>query len=386
MIYTIYPNFDATIYERFPDKNTGTDSILELVHEATPSGSIYNSRILIKFDVDGIREEIQNGKISNNADYYLSLKTSGIYEIPQEYTIYAFPASSSWANGTGTYKNFPNVTDGVSWKYRFSKQSDIQWEVPPLTTAYEWDDITETWIESTFTFGTLMADVSSSYYTNVGGGNWWIYDNIECTQSFSFQSSDVYMDVGQIVRKWITGSGRIQNDGFLIKYSDEHESSNYSLSGLQFYSADSNTIYVPRLYVVWDDSEFNTGSLLPANIENTNINVKLKKYYSEKERTKIRIFANEKYPRRQYTTQSYYTRNFFLPESSYYEIRDAHTDEVFIPFDDIGTKISCDSTGSYFNIWMDNFQPERFYRIVLKIVDNDEQHYLDNSFYFKVTR
>ena len=51
MIYTIYPIKDATIYEKTESINTGLDAILELSHEmVNNSSSIYNSRILMKFN------------------------------------------------------------------------------------------------------------------------------------------------------------------------------------------------------------------------------------------------------------------------------------------------------------------------------------------------
>jgi hypothetical protein len=117
-------------------------------------------------------------------------------------------------------------------------------------------------------------------------------------------------------------------------------------------------------------------------------NLKATIFYSENEKAKIRIYANELYPQKSYTTQSYYTKNYYLPVSSYYEIRDAYTDEIILPFDSIGTKISCDEKGNYFNLWMNSFQPERFYRVVLKIEteDGDNVQIFDNNYYFKVTR
>jgi hypothetical protein len=83
-----------------------------------------------------------------------------------------------------------------------------------------------------------------------------------------------------------------------------------------------------------------------------------------------------------------YYINYYLPSSSYYEVRDAHTDEIILPFDISGSKISCDGTSSYFNLWMDSFQPERFYRIVVKTETNgrDTVQLFDNNYYFKVTR
>lgn len=387
MIYTLYSQRDSTMYERTESLNTGTDPILEISHQLVGSGSIYNSRILLKFDASDIEEKIANGEINSNAKYYLALRTVEAREIPQEYIIEAYPVSASWVNGTGKYDNTPKTTDGVSWTYRTSKQVGIRWEIPPATSSFEWDTISDQWVDASLIFGSIATDVTSSYFSKQGGGTWWNYDNVQCTQSFEYQSSDVYMDVTQIVRKWITGSGRFNNDGMIIKFTPEIEGSLQTLSSLKFFATDSNTIYVPRLHIVWDDSVFNTGSLSPVLNDNFAINVKLKKHYADDERAKIRIYANTKYPTKAYTTQSYYTQNYYLPTSSYYEIRDAHTDEVILPFNTTGSKISCDGTSSYFNLWMDSFQPERFYRVVVKVdYGTNNVQIFDNSYYFKVTR
>lgn len=392
MIYSIFANRDATIYERQYTMNTGIDPLLELSHETPGSGSsIYNSRILLKFDVSDIESRVNANKISQNAKYYLALVTADIREIPQEYTVYAYPLSSSWTNGTGKFVNLPYTTDGVSWRYRTSKKTGTEWDIPPGVQSYEWDSISQTWVDANILFGTnyLSANVTSSYFTQEGGGTWWDYNNLECTQSFSFQSTDLYIDVTKIVKKWITGSGRFDNDGIILKFSNEMESSSDNLlNSLKFFGTDSNTIYVPRLNIVWDDSEFITGSLSPVSEDNLNLNVKLKKFYAEDEKAKIRIYANTRYPQKNYTTTAYQTVNHYLPSSSYYEIRDAHSDEIILPFDENGTKISCDGTSSYFNLWMDSFQPERFYRVVVKVErdDGDNVQIFDNNHYFKVTR
>jgi hypothetical protein len=390
MIYTIYPKYDATIYEKTDSMNTGTDQILELSHQLVGSSSKYNSRILMKFDVSEIESGVNAGKISSNAKYYLELRTSEAREIPQEYTIYAYPISGSWVNGTGKYFNTPSTTDGVSWKYRTSKSVGTLWGVTEVTGGinYEWDEISETWVDANLIFGALFASVTGSYFSTVGGGTWWTWEGAECTQSFSYESSDIYMDVTPIVKKWITGSGRFDNEGFILKFGANIEDSNQTLTSLKFFSVDSNTIYSPKLHIVWDDSSFVTGSISAIQLEDSVLNVKLKKYYSENEKAKIRIHVNSRYPQKLYTTQSYYTQNYYLPTSSYYEIRDAHTDEIIIPFDNLGTKISCDSQGNYFNLWMNSFQPERYYRILIKTETDggDSNQIFDNQYYFKVQR
>jgi hypothetical protein len=390
MIYTIYPQKDATIYERTESLNTGLDSILEISHQLIGSASIYNSRILLKFDVRDIESKINSGEInSGSAKYYLSLRSSEVKEIPQEYEIYAYPLSGSWTNGSGRYSNKPITTDGVSWKYKSSKSVGLQWDIPPTIDSFEWDEVSDLWIEADSLFGiNISANVTSSYCSTAGGGTWWDFDNVESTQSFSFESSDVYMDVTSIVKKWITGSGRFENDGFILKFDDLTEKSNETVHSLKFFGADSNTIYIPRLHVVWDDSVFVTGSLSEVSDDNLLVDVKLKKYYSESEKAKIRVFAHTRYPQKTYTTQSYYTEKYYLPTSSYYEIRDAHTDEIILPFNVSGSKLSCDADGNYFNLWMDSFQPERFYRVVIKVETNGENtvQMFDNNYYFKVIR
>lgn len=365
MIYTIFSLKDATIYEKTESINSGIDSIIELTHELVdPSASLYNSRILLKFDLLDLKEKINSNKIPTSSNYFLSLRTVDVQEVPQEYTIYAYPISSSWVNGTGQYNTRPMVTDGVSWKYRDSKQLETSWE--PTQS--------------------INANVTGSYNTNVGGGTWWTYSNLICSQSFSYETADLYMNITPMINEWLTGS--LDNNGMIIKFSKEIETMPQSFSKIQFFSTDSNTIYVPRLHVHWNDSSFTTGSLTQVNLDNINLNIKLKKYYSQNENVKIKIFANEKYPQKTYTTTAYNIKNYYLPSTSYYEIRDAHSDEVIIPFDINSTKISCDSNGNYFYLRMDSFQPERFYRILIKIESdngNITQTY-DNNYYFKVTR
>jgi hypothetical protein len=365
MIYTIYPFKDATIYEKTESLNTGLDSVLELSHEMINStGAIYNSRALIYFDLEDIKTKINSSKISPSSSYFLSLRTTDVREVPQEYTIYSYPISSSWVNGTGKNASRPVITDGVSWKYRTSQNIGTQWDVSQ----------------------SVNPNVTGSYYTNYGGGTWWTNNNLICSESFYYETSDVYMNVTPMINSWLDNT--IENHGMILKLDNELETLPEYFTSLKFFSVDSNTIYVPRLHVIWDDSQFLTGSLTEIGDENININVKLKKYYSKDERAKIRINGNIKYPQKTYTTQSYQTVNYYLPSSSYYEIRDAHSDEVIIPFSTMGTKISCDETGSYFNLWMNGFQPERFYRVLVKVEkDNgDNIQIFDNNFYFKVTR
>ena len=73
----------------------------------------------------------------------------------------------------------------------------------------------------------------------------------------------------------------------------------------------------------------------------------------------------------------------------FYSIVDAETDDVVVPFGS-GSRVSCDSTGNYFNVWMNGYQPERYYTLQYKIVSGsgtaDETNtYIDEGFTFKVS-
>jgi hypothetical protein len=392
MIHTIYPTFDATIYEYRKTLNSGLDSIVELSHihqGSSVSGSSYNSRILFKFDLDDVEQKIFDGEITS-ASYYLSLRTAEVREIPFEYTVYAYPLSGSWFSGTGRVNNSPIMTDGVSWQYRTSTRVGHEWSVFPSISEFEWDEISDSWVDAQLLFGTnLNVYVTSSFCSTQGGGTWWNYDGLECTQSFSYQTTDVYMNVDQIVRKWITGSGRIHNDGMIMMFDNQTEKLVDSISSLKFFSSDSNTIYVPRLHVHWDDSSFNpTGSMEQIDISSANVYPNIKSQYSRADKVRLDISARSKNPRKSYSTNSYYLKQYYLPSSSYYEIRDAKTDDVIIPMNKTSTKISCDENGSYFMLWMSGLQPERFYRVLIHAEDfgGTVTRTYDNNYMFKVAR
>ena len=100
----------------------------------------------------------------------------------------------------------------------------------------------------------------------------------------------------------------------------------------------------------------------------------------------IQIYARDKYPQKSATNLFPIQTVKFLPTSSYYSVSDAATDEVIIPYDDIYTKVSCDSTSNFIYMDMNGLMPERYYRINLKLVDGFTEQYIDDQIYFKVIR
>ena len=48
------------------------------------------------------------------------------------------------------------------------------------------------------------------------------------------------------------------------------------------------------------------------------------------------------------------------------------------------TKISSDSKGNYFNVYMSGLEPERYYKILIKTTINSSTLIFDDNYYFKV--
>jgi hypothetical protein len=379
MYHLYFAERDTTLYERYPYRNTGIDGIIELTKiasgsrlENTIQSNTYNTRILINFgaQITAIRSAINSGLMppigsltTNSASVYLNLRAAYASDLPTDYTIYAYPVSESWTSGTGNYNDTPETRNGASWYYRDNEDLATRWNT-----------------------GSAHSKNDNSTTELLGGGTWITGSTYEASQSFSYEQPDLRMDVTDIVKHWIAQD--IPNYGFIVKRNKIDEQSGNILGEIKFYGVDTNTIYVPRLEVAWNDSSFNT--VANSIIDTTNYTVymsNIRDNYRESERARFDVGIRPMYPNRGYATSSYYFTSNVLPSSSYYSIKDAVTNETIIPYDEYATKISCDSNGSFFNLRLNTFMPERYYKIELKIQRNvNDIQIHDNGFYFKVIR
>jgi len=369
--YSIFPEKDTTIYSH-PDRlgmNTGNDEILELVKEKGSNNDYYYpSRILIKFK----DEEIKNAFSKANSEKILAnlqLFSTEHQNLASNIEIEAYPVSESWDEGTGKFSNLPTSSNGCTWLYRDNSIRATKWKTSQFA------------VDST---GSINSDIIQA-----GGGTWYErISNASLLTSQSFSNADILdlnLDVSLVVNR-INNDG-IENQGFIIKYSDNIETYTSSSKGyLQFFSADTHTIYPPKLTIKWDDSEYKNSLTAKTSGE---LNVSLyrnKKEYNQNDEAIIRLHVRDKYPTRQFTSSSNYLEPGYFTTSSYYSIRDAHTEEVVIPFDDNCTKLSADTEGMYFKLYMNGLQPERYYRILFKHINDDGTEIFDNNYHFKVVR
>ena len=390
-VYKIFPTQDATIYSMFPDMNTGLDEIIEATETSiAPSDpNPQTSRFLIKFDQNDINSVIESKIKTSEWDVNLRCfisKTTGL-ELNTALDVLAI--SGSWGMGTGKYLDEPLTTDGVSWK---------------------WTDYSGSQLWNVLLPG---ANVTSSYnttYAPVGGGTW--YNQIKNGLTNTYLSSsqvyaygtdgDLNVSVKPIVESWVAGkidyyasptdiltnttsSVSASNEGFIVKQKVEWVDSNNYQPEIKFFSVDTNTIYPPCLEFKWDDSTYNTGSLtvldtLPATLtlaENPGV------FYPQS-KNRFRINARPEYPLRVWQTASVYSTNYALPRESYWAIKDLDTNEYVIDFDSTYTKLSCDGNGSYFDLYMNGLEPQRYYTILIKTEIDGSTIIFDDQYYFKV--
>jgi hypothetical protein len=416
MHYFLYPTKDAFISSNpvLMFKNTGLDEVLEIEKRTSyyACGSTEGNlgavltRALLYFDLTQISQSIACGQITNPR-FYLNLKVCESMEVPSEYTLAAYPISESWQMGTGYKFDENDYSDGVSWKFR--------------------DGQTKLWY-------------SSSVASCDGGGVWWVsgslvgsgsgyveppyvnpnpYDlypdcpsttttaaptppvapvigGLACSQSFYYQSSDVRMDVTNIVNAWI--SSTVVNNGLIVMHSDETSSVDYGT--LRFFSKETNTIYSPYLDVAWEDSEiawmipgFNTSSAEPIQIRDAVVSMKnMAKEYKYGSILRMDVTPRKRYPIKTFARGpsdiqrfSDYLYPYYLPSSSYYVIKDAESEEDVIPYDAY-TQLSFDSYGNYFMLDTSGLPQERYFKVQIRAEQSGSIMTFDIPTPFKISR
>lgn len=368
-VYKLFPNKDTFIYTEVPIGNAGYDEMIEL--GSYPINEIgQTERILIQFSTNEITNVIDNIVGSASFSASINLDIASAYEIPVSHSIYAYPVYEYWDGGVGKYGDYPFDKSGAAWRYALTGNQG-SWTLPHNTVT--------------------MPPYITGSYNNIypGGGNWWTGSNginLESVQNFETNDS-VDLDINVTEGVKLHYSGSIPNNGFILKFHDELEFNLSSSIRLKYYSANTNTIYPPSLDFKWDDSSYTTGSLNLLETDIAEIDITNNKgMYPDLGKQRFRLLARPKHPVRTFTTGSVYKTNYALPQETYWGLRDEFTEEMIIPFDDIYTKVSCDEKGSYFDVYMEGLQPERFYRVLIKTVIDGTTTVINRDNTFKVVR
>jgi len=371
-VYKLFPSKDTALYSMYPSMNTGIDPInqvsnLNFAIDSAPTVA----RSIIQFDSDEIANVLET-KVTGSWDAYFKSYIATAQGIVEDSILEAYPLHDNWNNGTGTYLDVPITTDGASW-ISPAYAGGISWNIGGPTIGY-----TSSW---------------NPLYSPQGGGSWYVSSsdgsvNYPIKQTFNLRSDkDLTLGVTSMVEDWYSGS--LPNYGIILKWENtiEFNTNKQIQPVLQYYSIDTNTIYPPQLEIRWDDFVWNPTSSISV-ISQPNAFIGLAEnpgvFYSGSI-NRFRLNCRPKYPAQVWSTSSLYTKQYYLPSgSSYYAVKDLDTDEYVINFDSNYTQISCDYTSSYFDIYMNGLEPERYYKILVQVVASGSTTIYDDNYYFKV--
>jgi hypothetical protein len=351
--------------------NTGLDEIIEsstnfLIGENPTSGEFpQSSRFLIKFDSSEINDIINNKISGSTWKSNLRIFVAESNGLSNTSSIAINAVAEDWSMGNGHYLDSPENSNGTSWKW----------------TNYSGSN---SWTTSGFPVGTTGSFNLTNNPSSSGGGVW--YTGSQSSQSFNFYSDlDIETNVTSIVSKWYSGS--FNNYGFIVRQTESQEfipNENVQVT-LKYFSRDTHTIYPPQLEFKWNDFIYSTGSLSVLNQIPAYVNIEQNPgvFYSQSVNV-FRVNSRPQYPARTWVTSSWYTENYALPTASYYAIKDLDTNEYVVDFDTTYTKLSCDVTGSFFKLYMNGLEPERYYKILIQSTINNSTIVFDNNYIFKV--
>ena len=372
-VYKLFPFKDTSLYSMYPSMNTGIDPInqvsnLNFAVDSSPSVT----RTLITFDSDEINSVLSN-KVTGEWDATLRSYIATAQGIVESSILEIFPLHDSYNQGTGTYLDSPITRDGACWN-------------SPLFDG-----------NSPWNIGGPSLGYTSSYdptYSVQGGGSWYVSSSdglidYPVTQSFGPRTDmDLKQNITSMVEDWYSGS--LPNYGVILKWENaaEFNTSKLVQPVLQYYSVDTNTIYPPELEIKWNDSTWDTGSSAITELFQPNAFIELAEnpgiFYSESI-NRFRLNCRPKYPTRVWSTSSLYTKQHYLPSgSAWYAIKDLDTNEYVVDFDSNYTRLSADATSSYFDVYMNGLQPERYYKILIQVNSEGSTTVYDDNYYFKI--
>lgn len=338
----LLPTEDSTIYQRYPDNNTGLDEILEIGKniKSLDSQKMYasaSSRALLHFDIPS------NNQYPENAKYWLNLKIANAANVNRYQELQVYPVSSEWVEGSGYfYQDIKNSQDGVTWS---SRNASVTWS----TAGGDYDTV-----------------VSGSYYIS------------------KMPIQDIKIDVTSIISKVVSGSNTTPWNGLIVKFPDSDEQNSLNKGNIKVFSSNTHTIFAPTLEVCYIDQLFSTGSLKRIPGSSVSIMAKnLKESYTQGEVDKVYFVVRDRYPDKRFDAVQRYRSQYYLPSESYFRIRDDVSDVILYDFDPYSA-INCDPSGSYIILNTSNLEPNRYYTVDLKIKSGSLVFFPEFTYTFRV--
>lgn len=218
---TITNAFKTNLTTRGTGSNMGASDVLEVfsIYGQANSSSVEKSRILLKFPIDTVLADINNGVIPDDASFYLKLFNVAHNETtPTNFKLEIKQVSgSSWDEGVGLDMNEYSDAGICNWISANSSSNGIV-----------------NWINQ-----------GGDYYTDI------------VTASFDSGVEDLEVDVTTLVHDWLNmGNKSIPNYGFGIMLSSSLENATDRSYYTKKFSARSSEYFFKRpcIEVRWDSS------------------------------------------------------------------------------------------------------------------------------------
>jgi hypothetical protein len=113
--------------------------------------------------------------------------------------------------------------------------------------------------------------------------------------------------------------------------------------------------------------------------------INLKNLYSTKQKVRLRVFVQDYANEMKAYRLPKKLRSKILPET-YWRLIGAYNKNIYIPFDDVGTRCSFDADGMYFDMWFQDLDPNEVYEFELLLRENGKDQVVRNEgFRFKVS-
>lgn len=332
-------NQDASIYERYPTRNTGLDEILEIGKHIKPTDSPakYSSgsvRSLLTFTLPA------SANITSS-NFYLNLYLANAEKVNRYQQINVYLVSSSWTEGSGYfYQDVVNSVDGITWN---QINTHVSWSIA----------------------GGDYLPTSASY----------IFTDVPITPN-------VKINITNLLQPILSQS--VQNYGLLLKFPTSDELDQNNVGNIKFFSSNTHTVFSPVIEITKNDQMFSTGSLKPIMSDNIMVVPRhLKQSYFPEEIDKVQLIVRDAYPDKRFDATQRYRNQYYLPSSSYFRIRDVVSGVEIFKFDEYSA-INCDASGSYFILDTTGLQLNRYYAIDLKVKSNQQTFFPNFNYTFKV--
>lgn len=338
----LLPTEDATIYQRYPNNNSGLDEILEVGKNIKTTDGVgqyasASSRALLNFDIPS------NQQYPLDAKYFLNLKIANATNVTRYQKLDVYLIAGSWLEGSGYfYQDVKNSEDGVTWSVR---NMNTSWSVAG---------------------GDYYTDASASYTLS------------------TIPIGDVKIDVTELIAPVVLGTNLNPWHGLVVTFPTADETNSSNRGNIKFFSGNTHTIFAPTLEVSYVDQVFVTGSL--KRLPNGNVSVlprNLKQEYTQGEIDKVYLVVRDKFPDKRFDATQRYKTQYYLPSESYVRLRDEVSDVVLYDFDQYSA-VSCDPSGSYFILNTTQLEPNRYYTVDLKIKSGSLVFFPEFTYTFRI--